>query len=114
MMTWSELLHRLVLVQRTSRLCAVRDLDELDVVGRIMRKDNYLIGMLNAGEGPGWQAKQMRFNSASHIACKDNRLNALLKHAYVWCLMLRFMVHVCFSARCALCELTNCMWWGRL
>jgi hypothetical protein len=38
MMTWSELLHRLVLVQRTSRLCAVRDLDELDVVGRIMRK----------------------------------------------------------------------------
>ncbi|KAF6253428.1 autophagy protein Apg9-domain-containing protein [Scenedesmus sp. NREL 46B-D3] len=50
MMTWSELLHRLVLVQRTSRLCAARDLDELDVVGRIMRKDNYLIGMLNAGE----------------------------------------------------------------
>jgi autophagy-related protein 9 len=50
MMTWSELLHRLVLVQRTSRLCAARDLDELDVVGRVMRKDNYLIGMLNAGE----------------------------------------------------------------
>ncbi|WIA21708.1 hypothetical protein OEZ85_000874 [Tetradesmus obliquus] len=48
-MTWSELLHRLVLVQRSSRLCAARDLDELDVVGRIMRKDNYLIGMLNAG-----------------------------------------------------------------
>eukprot|EP00775_Hariotina_reticulata_P004154 gene4154-4402_t len=49
MMTWSELLHRLVLVQRTSRLCAVRDLDELDIVGRIMRKENYLIGMLSAG-----------------------------------------------------------------
>lgn len=49
MMTWSELLHRLVLVQGTTRLCAVRDLDELDIVGRIMRKENYLIGMLNAG-----------------------------------------------------------------
>eukprot|EP00879_Flechtneria_rotunda_P028308 GHRR01030408.1.p1 GENE.GHRR01030408.1~~GHRR01030408.1.p1 ORF type:complete len:270 (+),score=51.06 GHRR01030408.1:276-1085(+) len=49
MMTWSELLHRLVLVQRTTRLCASRDLNELDVVNRIMRKDNYLIGMLNAG-----------------------------------------------------------------
>jgi autophagy-related protein 9 len=49
MMTWSELLHRLVLVQGSTRLCAVRDLDELDIVGRIMRKENYLIGMLNAG-----------------------------------------------------------------
>lgn len=49
MMTWSELLHRLVLVQGTTRLCAVRDLDELDIVGRVMRKENYLIGMLNAG-----------------------------------------------------------------
>eukprot|EP00878_Enallax_costatus_P015337 GHUV01016065.1.p1 GENE.GHUV01016065.1~~GHUV01016065.1.p1 ORF type:complete len:292 (+),score=27.92 GHUV01016065.1:357-1232(+) len=49
MMTWSELLHRLVLVQGTTRLCAVRDLDELDIVGRIMRKENYLIGMLNSG-----------------------------------------------------------------
>lgn len=48
-MTWSELLHRLVLVQRTTRLCAARDLDELDIVGRIMRKENFLIGMLNAG-----------------------------------------------------------------
>ena len=48
-MTWSELLHRLVLVQGSTRLCAVRDLDELDIVGRIMRKENYLIGMLNAG-----------------------------------------------------------------
>lgn len=49
MMTWSELLHRLVLVQGTTRLCAARDLDELDIVGRVMRKENYLIGMLNAG-----------------------------------------------------------------
>jgi autophagy-related protein 9 len=27
----------------------VRDLHELDVVSRIMRKENYLIGMLNSG-----------------------------------------------------------------
>jgi autophagy-related protein 9 len=49
MMTWSEVAHRLVLVQRTTRLCAARDLDELDIVARIMRKENYLIAMLNAG-----------------------------------------------------------------
>lgn len=50
MMTWSELLHRLVLVQRSTRLCAARDLDELDVVGRIMRKDNFLIGAPRAAQ----------------------------------------------------------------
>lgn len=49
MMTWSEVVHRIVLVQRTTRLCVVRDLSEHDIVGRIMRKENYLIGMLNAG-----------------------------------------------------------------
>lgn len=42
MMTWSEVVHRIVLVQRHTRLCAVRDLDEHDIVSRIMRKDNYL------------------------------------------------------------------------
>lgn len=26
-----------------------RDLDELDIVGRIMRKDNFLIAMINKG-----------------------------------------------------------------
>ena len=38
MMTWAEVVHRLVLVQRTTRLCIARDLDELDIVARIMRK----------------------------------------------------------------------------
>lgn len=36
-------------VQNTTRLCIVRDLTEHDVVSRIMRKENYLIGMLNKG-----------------------------------------------------------------
>ena len=35
--------------QKTTRLCIVRDLTEHDIVSRIMRKDNYLIGMLNRG-----------------------------------------------------------------
>ncbi|EFJ46174.1 hypothetical protein VOLCADRAFT_93324 [Volvox carteri f. nagariensis] len=58
-MTWAEVVHRLVLVQRTTRLCIARDLDELHIVSRIMRKllfpyaavnwrhDNYLIAMIN-------------------------------------------------------------------
>lgn len=36
-------------VQNTTRLSLVRDLTEHDVVSRIMRKENYLIGMLNRG-----------------------------------------------------------------
>lgn len=36
-------------VQRVTRLCLVRDLSEHDVVSRIMRKENYLIAMLNRG-----------------------------------------------------------------
>ncbi|KAG2498771.1 hypothetical protein HYH03_003510 [Edaphochlamys debaryana] len=46
-MTWAEVVHRLVLVQRTTRLCIARDLDELYIVSRIMRKENYLIAMIN-------------------------------------------------------------------
>ena len=39
----------LMQVQSTTRLCLTRDLNEHDVVSRIMRKENYLIGMLNKG-----------------------------------------------------------------
>ena len=39
----------LLQVQSTTRLCLTRDLNEHDVVSRIMRKENYLIGMLNKG-----------------------------------------------------------------
>lgn len=35
--------------QKSTRLCIVRDLTEHDIVSRIMRKENYLIGMLNRG-----------------------------------------------------------------
>lgn len=40
----------MVAAQSSVRLCIARDLTEHDVVARIMRKENYLIGMLNKGE----------------------------------------------------------------
>ncbi|KAF5834470.1 hypothetical protein DUNSADRAFT_8826 [Dunaliella salina] len=49
MMTWAELLHKVVMVQQTTRLCITRDLDEHAVVSRVMRKDNYLIALINKG-----------------------------------------------------------------
>lgn len=47
--TWPEVAARLVAAQRNVRLCISRDLTEHDIVSRIMRRDNFLIGMLNKG-----------------------------------------------------------------
>jgi len=45
--TWPELVDRVVAAQRTLRLCLVKELTPHDIVSRIMRKENYLIAMLN-------------------------------------------------------------------
>lgn len=41
---WPELLQRIVAVQRSVRLSLRGDLSQHDIVMRIMRKDDYLIG----------------------------------------------------------------------
>ncbi|KAF5201912.1 Autophagy-related protein [Thalictrum thalictroides] len=46
---WASILEKVVQVQRSQQLCVVKDLSAHDVVMRIMRKENYLIGMLNKG-----------------------------------------------------------------
>ncbi|GLJ42584.1 hypothetical protein SUGI_0882740 [Cryptomeria japonica] len=48
-MSWSAVLEKTIQFQSIERLCVVKDLSAHDVVMRIMRKDNYLIGMLNKG-----------------------------------------------------------------
>ncbi|KAG6400886.1 hypothetical protein SASPL_137731 [Salvia splendens] len=48
-MPWSLILEKVVQVQRTHQLCVVKDLSMHDVAMRLMRKENYLIGMLNKG-----------------------------------------------------------------
>ena len=47
--TWPEVAARLVAAQKNVRLCISRDLNEHDIVSRIMRRENYLIGMLSRG-----------------------------------------------------------------
>ena len=47
--SWGEMVHRLVLIQRTTRLCLQRELTEPDIINRILRKENFLIGMVNKG-----------------------------------------------------------------
>ena len=46
-MKWPALVDKMVLLQSRKRLCIARDLTAHDMVSRIMRKENYLIGMLN-------------------------------------------------------------------
>ncbi|KAK8342179.1 hypothetical protein V6Z11_A08G219900 [Gossypium hirsutum] len=48
-MPWATILERVVRLQSSSQLCVVKDLSTHDVVMRLMRKENYLIGMLNKG-----------------------------------------------------------------
>lgn len=48
-MPWSSIIEKVVQVQHTQQLCVVKDLSIHDVVMRLMRKENYLIGMLNKG-----------------------------------------------------------------
>jgi autophagy-related protein 9 len=43
-MPWPEVLHRLVRLQRSVKLCLTGELSEHDIVMRLMRRDDYLIG----------------------------------------------------------------------
>ncbi|XP_061358504.1 autophagy-related protein 9-like isoform X2 [Gastrolobium bilobum] len=48
-MPWATIIEKVVLVQSSRQLCVVKDLSAHDMVMRLMRKENYLIGMLNKG-----------------------------------------------------------------
>ncbi|CAK7346425.1 unnamed protein product [Dovyalis caffra] len=48
-MQWATVLEKVVQLQHSQQLCVVKDLTAHDVVMRLMRKENYLIGMLNKG-----------------------------------------------------------------
>ncbi|XP_078444182.1 autophagy 9 (APG9) [Wolffia australiana] len=46
---WSAVLEKIVQVQKSQKLCVVKDLSAHEIVMRIMRKENYLIAMINKG-----------------------------------------------------------------
>ncbi|XP_065868890.1 autophagy-related protein 9-like isoform X2 [Euphorbia lathyris] len=48
-MPWATILEKVVQLQSSQQLCVVKDLSAHDVVMRLMRKENYLIGMLDKG-----------------------------------------------------------------
>lgn len=48
-MPWPSILEKVVRAQNSQKLCVVKDLSAHDIVMRLMRKENYLIGMINKG-----------------------------------------------------------------
>ena len=48
-MSWATVLEKVVQLQHSQQLCVVKDLTAHDIMMRLMRKENYLIGMLNKG-----------------------------------------------------------------
>ncbi|VFQ87530.1 unnamed protein product [Cuscuta campestris] len=48
-MPWASVLEKIVQSQNSQQLCVSKDLSIHDVVMRLMRKENYLIGMVNKG-----------------------------------------------------------------
>ncbi|KAM7521694.1 hypothetical protein LguiA_011596 [Lonicera macranthoides] len=48
-MPWALILEKVVKLQSSQRLCVVKDLSIHDIIMRLMRKENYLIGMINKG-----------------------------------------------------------------
>lgn len=47
---WDEVVQRIVELQRTSRLCIIKDqLTAHDIANRILRKDNFMVAMVNRG-----------------------------------------------------------------
>nr|CAB3494168.1 unnamed protein product [Digitaria exilis] len=44
--SWPKVVEKVVLLQKSQQLCVVKDLSEHDIIMRLMRKENYLIGMV--------------------------------------------------------------------
>ncbi|KAH7365505.1 hypothetical protein KP509_18G031700 [Ceratopteris richardii] len=86
-LSWSMLLGNIVKFQETERLCVIRNLSTHDVVMRIMRRENYLIGMVNKGVFavpiPYWVP-----GSGPVVSCdwKGNERRQLLTRTLEWCL----------------------------
>lgn len=47
--SWPAVLEKIIQLQHTQQLCVVKKLSAHDIVMRMMRKENYLIAMLNKG-----------------------------------------------------------------
>ncbi|WOL15401.1 Peptidase S28 [Canna indica] len=88
---WPTILEKVIQLQKSQQLCVVKDLSAHDVVMRIMRKENYLIAMLNKGvlalsisswiPGAGPAVKSRRTGMKNHLI-----LPKTLEWTLDWCI----------------------------
>ncbi|XP_074559062.1 autophagy-related protein 9-like [Curcuma longa] len=88
---WPTILEKVVQLQKSQQLCVVKDLSAHDVVMRIMRKQNYLIAMLNKGvlafsisswvPGAGPTVKSRITGKKNHLI-----LPKILEWSLSWCI----------------------------
>ncbi|CAN1292043.1 Autophagy-related protein 9 [Linum perenne] len=91
-MPWATVLEKVVQLQSSQQLCVVKDLSAHDIVMRLMRKENYLIGMLNKGilafpispwvPGAGPTAKSGSDGTQHHLI-----LTKTLEWTLNWCIL---------------------------
>ncbi|CAA7038394.1 unnamed protein product [Microthlaspi erraticum] len=91
-MPWETVLEKVVQLQSSQCLCVVKDLSAHDIVMRLMRKENYLIGMLNKGllsfpishwiPGAGPVAKSAPDGTRYHLV-----LTKTLEWTLNWCIL---------------------------
>uniref|UniRef100_A0A1J3HQT2 Autophagy-related protein 9 n=1 Tax=Noccaea caerulescens TaxID=107243 RepID=A0A1J3HQT2_NOCCA len=91
-MPWETVLEKVVQLQSSQCLCVVKDLSAHDIVMRLMRKENYLIGMLNKGllsfpishwiPGAGPVAKSAPDGTQYHLV-----LTKTLEWTLNWCIL---------------------------
>ncbi|KAK4742854.1 hypothetical protein SAY87_000855 [Trapa incisa] len=90
-MPWEILLDKVVKLQTSQKLCVVKDLSAHDILMRLMRKENYFIGMINkavlAFQIPSWLP-----GVGPAVNCSDGRqrrpiLTKTLEWTLNWCIL---------------------------
>ncbi|KAI4301121.1 hypothetical protein L6164_034434 [Bauhinia variegata] len=91
-MPWATILEKVVQVQSSKQLCLVKDLSAHDIVMRLMRKENYLIGMLNKGV-LAFPISQWLPGAGPKVKCSPNGsqyrliLTKTLEWTFNWCIL---------------------------
>ncbi|OWM73897.1 hypothetical protein CDL15_Pgr018957 [Punica granatum] len=90
-MPWATILEKAVKLQSSQKLCVVKDLSAHDIVMRLMRKENYLIGMVNKAV-LAFQISPWVPGAGPAVSCSDGRqrrliLTKTLEWTLNWCIL---------------------------
>jgi autophagy-related protein 9 len=111
--SWAALLDKIVKFQQQQRLCVIRDLSAHDVVMRIMRRENYFIGLINKGvlavPIPAWvPGSGPLAHHAGNSVPRRLLLTRTLEWSLNWCILQQmFDKYVFLHAYCFLISVSS-------